>query len=239
MNRKKYQTKSHRYVNPQAYDERKKQPLERYLDSLWKPIIAATGAQYIRAEDTVCDFGCGTLAHASFMQSAQKIYAIDTNRSMVDFGLAKLPIYLQEKITPIITNATSTGISQNTCSVIWSIGLTEYVSLPDLFKEMTRVSKKDATIILQFPNRYHPMHIAIFLANIFRNKKNKRYRTLSEIRSFAEQQGWSVERTIQTGFYTPVPGSLIPYCAPIWKYFNWIGNNTLAVLRRSNPEQQK
>ena len=230
-----YRNENHRYVNPRAYDLRKKQPLERYLESLWRPIITSAAKQYINDTDIVCDFGCGTLAYISSMQTAQKIYAIDTNNDMVTFGLAKLSPALREKTVPVIRDATSTALPHNTCSIVWSIGLTEYVSLPALFQEMTRVSKQKATMLLQFPNKYHPVHIGILFINLLRNKKTKRYRTLQEIQSLAQHYGWQIEQTQRTGFYLPVPYTLIPYCAPLWQRLNWIGNNVLVVLRKANP----
>lgn len=235
MKKISYQTKDHNYSNPAAYDLRKIDPLERYLDSLWQPIINAVGAQYIDHDDVVCDFGCGTLAHVSAQQTAHKIYAIDINLAMVSHGLKHLPPELQAQIIPVITSATDTALPGGSCSVVWSIGLTEYVELSSLFSEMTRVSNPQAVMLIQFPNKYHPVHMAIRLVNLLRNQRTKKFRSLREIRAQAKVHHWQLVSTFRTGFYFPVPKIILPYCIPVWRRFNWLGNNVLVVLQRANP----
>lgn len=228
-----YSNKDHQYTNPASYDARKQRPLEQYLDELWQPIIASIARQYITDKDVVCDFGCGTLAHYESMKQAKLIYAIDANNQMLEHGLSKIPSADTQKIIPIIVNAEQTGISPSTCSVVWSIGLTEYTNLDALFQEMTRVSSPHSTLLLQFPNAYHPMHLLIAYISPLLGKKPKRFRTYREIATTAKKYGWNIQKKYITGFYFPIPTALIPLIAPIWKLGNQIGNNVFIVATKS------
>ncbi|HLC49410.1 MAG TPA: class I SAM-dependent methyltransferase [Candidatus Andersenbacteria bacterium] len=209
-----YIDQSHTYTDPKAYDDRTKGLLERYNKRAWDPVIAASAKKYISANDTVCDFGCGTLAHIDWMQQAKKIYAIDVNKAMLDTGLKKLSPAQREKIEPVVSDACHTPLQGALCSIVWSIGLTEYTDLDGLFQEMTRVSTPDATMLLQFPNAHNLMHIAIRILNTMRYKKTKRFRTLREIRNVSNRYGWSITH-VQSAF---------------------IRNNLWCVLRKSSEE---
>ncbi len=209
-----YINENHTYTDPAAYDARSQKLLEKYNKKSWGKVIHASAQKYISSRDTVCDFGCGTLAHIESMQHAKKIYAIDVNESMLNAGIDKLPLQDRERVQPVISDATHTNIPIGSCSIIWSIGLTEYIDLDSLFKEMSRVSKKDATMLLQFPWAGHPLHMFIKLVNTLRGKKTKRFRYVSEIRTVARLYGWNIIETQST----------------------FIRNNVWCVLRKSSPE---
>ncbi|OGY37302.1 MAG: hypothetical protein A3E36_02130 [Candidatus Andersenbacteria bacterium RIFCSPHIGHO2_12_FULL_45_11b] len=209
-----YINEHHVYTDPDAYDARSKKFLEKYNKKAWDPVIYKTGKQYISATDTVCDFGCGTLAHFPAMEQANRIYAIDTNKAMVDEGLRKLGAWRKNKIEIVIADACNTPLAPHTCSIIWSIGLTEYTNLESLFAEMTRVATPSALMLLQFPSANNLMHVAIRTLNYLRGKKTKKFRTLSEIRTIAHTNNWIVI-DVQSAF---------------------IRNNLWCVLRKSNPE---
>lgn len=224
------------YSNPSAYDLRKLKPLEAYLESLWKPIFTDMAKKYIHENDTIADFGCGTLAHINLMSHASKIYAVDANNIMLEFGLSKVSPEQRARILPLCESALHTSIPSSSCSVIWSIGLTEYTNVAELFYEMTRVAKPDAVMLIQFPNAYNIVHVAIQILHAVRGTEGKTYRTASEIMSIAHANGWQIEQSISTGFYTPVPAFLIPMLSPLWKVFNSFGNNTFLVLRKPSAQ---
>ncbi len=209
-----YINEHHVYTDPDAYDARSKKLLEKYNKKAWNKVIHASAKKYISANDTVCDFGCGTLAHIASIQQAKEIFAIDVNSSMVDAGLRKLSPQDREKIHPVVSDATKTNIPDACCSVVWSIGLTEYIDLESLFKEMSRVSKPNATMLIQFPWAGHPMHIGIRVINSLRGKKTKRFRYVSEIRRVARSYGWHIVEIEST----------------------FIRNNVWCVLQKSSPE---
>lgn len=194
-----YIDSDHTYTDPIAYDARSQKHFEKWNKAAWEPVIIATGKAIITPEDIVCDFGCGTLAHSTATLRAKKIYAIDINKAMLRVGMEKLPIPDRNKIVPIISDARHTPIPNATCSVIWSIGLTEYTDLDGLFLEMTRVSTPNAHMLLQFPNALHPMHIAIRIINAARGKKTKRFRTFQEVRQLARTYGWNIT-SVQSAF---------------------------------------
>lgn len=208
-----YIDNNHTYTDPSAYDARSKKLLEKWNKAAWGPVILKTGKQIITAQDIVCDFGCGTLAHLSAMLVAKHIYAIDVNKQMLETGLQKLSENNRQKVTPIISDACHTPIPDAVCSVVWSIGLTEYTNLDDLFAEMTRVSNPHARMLLQFPYKYHPMHIAIKIINTLRGKNTKQFRSLAEIKKVARKYGWNIT-SVQSAF---------------------IRNNLWCVLQKSNP----
>lgn len=224
------------YNDPVAYDARKAKPIEAYLETLWRPVFADVAKTYIHSSDTVADFGCGTLAHIALMNHVQKIYAVDANKTMLEFGLQKLSAHDRAIVTPLCESATHTSIPSNSCSVIWSIGLTEYTDIDQLFKEMNRVATPGATMLIQFPNKYNAVHIAIQIAHYFRGTTSKTYRSLVEIGHVANAYNWRIERSVSTGFYTPSPSILIPLLSPIWKLLNAFGNNTFVVLRKSTDQ---
>ncbi|MCE9642717.1 MAG: class I SAM-dependent methyltransferase [Candidatus Andersenbacteria bacterium] len=221
------------YNNPVAYDARKAKPIEAYLETLWKPIFADIAKTYIHTSDVVADFGCGTLAHIALMSHVQKIYAVDANKIMLEFGLQKLSAHDRAIVTPLCESATHTSIPSNSCSIIWSVGLTEYTDIDQLFKEMTRVATPMATLLIQFPNKYNIVHMAIQLAHFLRGTASKKYRSISEMRRIAHRYGWRVEKAVTTGFYTPLPAILIPILDPMWRLFSSFGNNTFLVLQKS------
>jgi ubiquinone/menaquinone biosynthesis C-methylase UbiE len=210
-----YLDNNHTYTDPAGYDARSQKLLEKYNKKAWEKVIHATAIKYISPTDIVCDFGCGTLAHLKSMKQAKKIYAIDVNKSMVDAGLQKLSKVQREKVEPIVSDASKTPLSDASCSIIWSIGLTEYIDLDSLFAEMSRVSQPNALMLLQFPRANHPMHILIRLLNSMRGKKTKRFRYLSEVRKVARSYGWNIQSVEST----------------------FIRNNLWCVLQKSTGKQ--
>ncbi|HSX24407.1 MAG TPA: class I SAM-dependent methyltransferase [Candidatus Andersenbacteria bacterium] len=224
------------YTNPEAYDARKLKPLEAYLETLWKPIFSNLAKKYIHDKDVIADFGCGTLAHIRLMNHAAKIYAVDANKTMLEFGMQKLSDTDRLKVVALNESGLHTSIPSSSCSVIWSVGLMEYVDIQQLFAEMTRVAKPGAIMLIQFPNANNIVHIGIRVAHVLQATQAKQYRTTTEIRSVANRYGWFIEESISTGFYIPTPTILIPILSPMWKLFNKFGNNTFLVLRKSTSE---
>jgi len=232
-----------KYTNPKAYDQRIEKPAERYIHSLWDPILQKTIGEYIHAGATVCDMGSGTLEHTQHMSKAARIIAIDTSTAMLQGGHHKIA-HLKHKITVLAEDALHTSLPARTCDVIWTVGLSEYVNLAELWHEISRLAKSPGTVIIQFPNYYSPYNLVISGLKRLLGQRSKQFRTLQEMDLAAKEHGWKRRRHISCGMIMPLPSLLSPLgskmwplfeklCAPVQPFFP-IGLNVLAVYGRKD-----
>lgn len=230
-----------KYTDPTAYDGRTHKPEEKYIHSLWDAILRKTINKYISTRTTVCDLGCGTLEHTQHMSMAARIIAIDTSTAMLEGGQPKIA-HLQHKITLLAEDALHTSLPASTCDVIWTVGLSEYVNLNELWQEISRLAKNPATVIIQFPNKQSSYNLIISSLKYILGQKSKQFRTLQEMDSTAGTYGWRRRSFISCGMILPLPASLAPLgthiwpilekiCAPLQAFYP-IGLNVLAVYER-------
>ncbi len=196
------------YTDPAKYDFRVRQPLEAYLKDIWRPILLKAITRHITASSVVADLGCGTLEYTQWMGLAKKIFAIDSNTKMLNFGKYKIRSFA-DNVTILTENALHTSISANTCDIVWSIGLSEYVPLPDLFREVDRITQTKSTVLIQFPNLIHPQNILltifyVFFGRLF-GKSGKQFRTLHQMDRQAKKYGFARIDIASKGLFCYVP----------------------------------
>src|SRR5258708_40302054 len=104
-----YTNKGFFYTDPAAYDNRVQQPIERFIASMWDPILMQYLQQEIQEGMIVADLGCGTFIHTQHMGKAEHIYAVDMNNGMLDYGKQKIE-HIQDKVTILCESAIHTSI---------------------------------------------------------------------------------------------------------------------------------
>jgi len=232
-----------KYTNPTTYDRRTHKAAEKYIHRLWDPILRHTIAEYIHPNTTVCDLGCGTLEHTQHMSKAAHIIAIDVSRAMVEGGQHKIA-HVKHKTTVLVEDALHTSLSAHTCDAIWTVGLSEYVNVGQLWQEISRLAKSQGTVIIQFPNYHSPYNLIISALKHMLGQENKHFRTLQEMDSQAHVHGWQRRSFISCGMILPLPAALAPVgvwlwplleklCAPLQAFYP-IGLNVLAVYDRKD-----
>lgn len=239
---KKYVNNQFTYTNPNAYDHRSDLPTEKYISTIWQPILKDLLKRFIKPQMTVCDLGCGTLEYVQYMDKAAMIYAVDTNEAMMKYGWAKITS-LKHKVILLAENALATSIPKNSCAIVWTIGLSEYVPLRELFTEISRITKPDAVLIIQFPNAYSPYNMIIRSILTLLRRPSKQFRTLSNVQNAGKQAGWNLQEFRSVGMVLPVPTFLSSLCKPLWVIFDFvcapvsnilpIGINVIAVFKKN------
>ena len=218
---KNYTSKGFIYTDPVAYDERLKQPIEEFVWSLWDQTLL----QYIKDEitktTTVADLGCGTFIHTKCMGRAKHIYAVDINQKMLDYGKLKLE-KIKNKVTILCESGTHTSIPDRSCDLVWIDGLSEFVNLDELFREVKRITKSNAKFIVLFPNKIHPENVLVSLYYWFKRRSGKKYRTLYTFKKTALRHGFKFEKFESTGLFFYAPSQIQKYLIPLWKMLNRI-----------------
>lgn len=206
------------YTDPLKYDQRSQKPIEKYVKSLWDPILLNVIKKNVSGA-VVCDLGSGTFEHVQYMEKAKKIYAVEINKNMIKTGLPRIK-HFKKKIKILCQDALANSVPSSSCDIIWSVGLSEFVPIEKLFQEISRIAKPDCRLIIQFPNFFHPYN---FLASIiFRlmGKPIKKYRSLWEFKLIAERFNFKLETFSSTAFFGYVPESAQFYFIPLWKILN-------------------
>ncbi len=237
---------SFHYTDPAAYDRRAEDPIEQYIHSLWHPFLQNRIADYVHSNTVVCDLGCGTFEHTQYMGQAKHIYAVDSNKNMLDHGAFKIRSF-QHKVSVWHESALQTSISDTTCDVVWSVGLSEFVNLDDLFRETNRIVKPNGHILVQFPNMLHPYNLLLVVAAKLLGIRTKKYRTIFEWKKVAERHRWYILDMTSQGIFFYTPRSIATSLIRLWKVFDRlykpmqslfpIGNNIFLVLRKKSSRE--
>jgi ubiquinone/menaquinone biosynthesis C-methylase UbiE len=239
---KQYTNKKFLYTDPSAYDRRlQSEPVDRYCHSLWNPILLKNIEDNVKEGQTVCDLGCGTFIYTQHMGKAQKIYAVDVNRSMLDYGLPKLHA-IKDKVTVLCEDALHTSIPDRSCDVVWIDGLYEFVNLDDLFSEVERIIRPNSKFIILFQNKIHPFNILVSIAYGVLGRNGKKYRTLYEFKNIARKHNFKMISFESTGIFFYVPSFLQKYFVWSWYLANYfykpfqhffpMGTNLLCIFEK-------
>lgn len=236
-----YIDENFRYTNSSEYDKRIQKPIEKYVNDLWKPILSKYLNKYVEEGSTVCDLGAGTFEHVQYMQKAEKIYVVEINEKMINAGIEKT-LKLKEKLNILKEDALRTSIPNESCDIIWSVGLSEFVDLGKLFSELARICKNNGTILIQFPNLLNPYNLASSIIYKILNRPIKDYRTIYQFRRFSKANNLKIEEFVSTGIFFYVPEKLQKYFIALWKIINYfyapfqkylpLGANIFCVIRK-------
>lgn len=213
----KYTNKDFYYTNPKYYDERSKlSAIDGYLNSLWRPVLLKSIKKLIKKNSVVCDLGCGTFEYTQYMNNAKKIFAVDINKKMLDYGIPKIK-KIKKKVVILCEDALKTSIPDNSCDLVWINGLSEYVDINGLFKEIKRISKPHSKLLILFPNKVHPYNFFINIINKVMYRSGKNFRTIFEFNKKAELYGFNLENMESMGiFLYIIPSFLQKYLTPLW-----------------------
>ncbi|MFZ3069225.1 MAG: methyltransferase domain-containing protein [Microgenomates group bacterium] len=205
-----------RYTNASIYDRRSIKPIEKYIKSIWDPILINTLRKNISPNDIICDLGSGTFEYTQYMGMAKEIFAVEINKKMIDGGTNKIK-HISNKVNILCENALSSSIANKSCSIVWIIGLLEYVDLHKIFDEIGRVSKNKTKLFIQFPNLFHPYNFGINIIYKILGIPIKKYHTLSEVKTIARQNGFILKKTTSRGIFLLVPESVQDKLIWLWK----------------------
>jgi SAM-dependent methyltransferase len=211
-----YLNQSLQYTDPAGYDARHQDPLESYVRTACLPITQQFIQHYIKQGDTVADLGAGTLEHTQHFQKAARIYVVEINPSMLDFGQKKIaPI--SSKVTLLCEDALHTSIPPQDCDVVWSMGLVEYLDDEKFFQEARRITKPGGLLLVQFQNKFHPVNFLLHLIKTTLGQSSKTYRSLFHTRKIAARYGFRLQETQSRGICLYLPRPLQPFFIPLWK----------------------
>lgn len=219
-----------KYTDSKLYDQRTQHPAEKYIHSIWDPILRQTIEKYIDMHTTVCDLGCGTLEHTQYMSKAAHIIAVDSSLAMVQGGEHKVT-HIKSKLNVVVEDALHTSIPNHTCDIVWSVGLSEYVDLEELWQEISRLSTNTGTVIIQFPNTYSPYNLIITAVKRLLGQEVKQFRTLKEMDTAAHALGWQRHSFVSRGMILPLPTLLAPLGLHLWPLYE----NVLAPIQAHYP----
>ena len=236
-----YTEKGYTYTDPAAYDDRVRQPIERYVFSLWNPILLRYLRTEITAGMTVADLGCGTFIHVQHMGKAGHIYAVDVSQEMLDYGKPKIEA-MKDKVTVLCEDCSNTSIPSESCDVVWSDGLSELMDADALFAEISRIDKPGTRCFILFHNRLHPVNFMVRTYYRLLGKK-KMMCSLSEMKDLARRHGFELEHFESTGVFFYAPSWLQKHLIPMWKMLNKVyqpyqknfplGSNILCTFKKS------
>jgi len=238
-----YINQYNQYTDPAKYDERNKSlPIERYIQDLWVPKLKHYLKNFINKDTTICDLGCGTLEHTRFMGKARKIYAVDCNQTMLDYGKHKIENF-KDKVNVLCNDALNTTLPNNVCNIVWTVGLTEYVSVENLFEEINRILHSGGYLLIQFPNQFHPYHLAVSIRHLIFRNHSKKYSSLMTIKNAASKYNFQIVEICSLGVYMPLPRqNWHKYFLPLWRIIDWfcrplqrffpIGANVFCVFKK-------
>ncbi len=234
-----YTNKNFTYTDPQAYDERVRQPIESFIASEWDPILLKYLKNEIHEGMIVADLGCGTFIHTHHMGKAAHIYAVDINQKMLTFGQPKID-KLRNKISVLCESGTQTSIPSVSCDLVWIDGLSEFLNLPDLFQEVSRILKPEGKFIILYQNKYHPENLLIALFYWLRKRSGKKYRSLYEFKKISRLFNFSLIKFESYAFFFYLPPFLQKHMIYFWKIINKvllpiqslfpIGNNIICTF---------
>lgn len=245
MKKLKYTDTDFRYTDPDAYDRRVRRPLEKFVAEAWDPILFRLLDTEIRPGMIVADLGCGTFVHTKHMGRAEHIYAVDINQKMLEYGKPKIT-HLKDKITILCESGTQTSIPSESCDLVWIDGLSEFLSLPELFSEVDRILKPGGSFIILYQNKFHPENLLAALYYWMKKRPGKTFRSLRDFTRAGRLQGFQYIRHFSKGFFITAPAFLQKYLIPIWRRvdrlsepltpFFPIGNNILCIFKKPHRE---
>jgi ubiquinone/menaquinone biosynthesis C-methylase UbiE len=220
------------YTDPDLYDRRDETPMHGYMLTLWRPYMQDLIKRYINHPTglTVCDLGCGTLEYSRFFKKTRLTYAVDNNPKMLAAGTKKIS-FQKNKYKLILADSLNTGISAKSCDVVWCIGLTEFVDIDKLWREINRISKQKSQVIISFPN---PQNLIVQEEHLFQKFIKKAF--VKNIYSFlrisqsAVKYNYSVVEYNNLACLFWVPGFMEKWFIPVWKILDGLNNKTRKVF---------
>lgn len=227
-----------------GYDDRHKSPMERYSNSLWKPLISSKIREFSSGGVSV-DVGCGTGEFTRDMAGASKIICVDISPGMISFARKKMKS-IGVKATFIISDAARMPIAGNSADFVSCIGLLEYVDPSKILGECSRILKPGGKMIVVAPNKWNPYIIAMRINSWAKGVHSKKDRSVGEITSLSASLGLLPLETGSFAVVTYCPARFQNISISFWKLLDvvarpfrkWIflGKNFYILLEKKNVD---
>ena len=162
-------------IDPENYEKRHEySPRETYLHHYWKPLICRiiqlickTMQKYSIIVEAL-DVGCGTGVYTEeISRDSQICVGLDLSKNMIKYAKKK-----HSELNLILADAHKLPFKDECFELVVSIGLLEYVQKDTVLKEITKVMKRKAFLIIAVPNKYSAYRLPI---KIFSKVLKKRY----------------------------------------------------------------
>jgi len=134
-------------IDPNNYEKRHKRcPREAYLYKHWSRLIRKILSKYSKNR-IVLDLGCGTGIYTEVISRYSKMHiGVDLSKKMIYYAKKK-----RKFLNLILADAHNLPFKDQSLDLIASIGLLEYVQKNVVMKEISRVLKRKALLIISFP----------------------------------------------------------------------------------------
>jgi len=137
-------------IDPEKYEKRYELcPREAYLHRHWNPLICKIIRKYSKGKIAL-DVGCGTGVYTEeISKNSQICIGLDLSKNMVKYAKEK-----RKELNIIIADACELPFKDESFDFLVSIGLLEYVPKNVVMKEMNRVMKSMAFLVISVTNKY-------------------------------------------------------------------------------------
>lgn len=131
-----------------------------FLNARYKIIIGLINKK-INADYVVLDLGCGSGVYLDYCLrfNPKEAIGIDYSEEMLNQARGNLELknHKNKNIRLIRAKAEETGLKNESCDLILSIGLFDYLDNPEeVLLEISRVLKRDGRAIITLPKKYSP-----------------------------------------------------------------------------------
>jgi len=157
-------------IDPEKYEKRYRySPREAYLYLHWKPRICRLIRIFLNLKlvETALDVGCGTGVYTEEISKiTNKVIGLDLSENMVKYAKEK-----RKDLLFIVGDACKLPFRNESFDLVVSIGLLEYVPKDIVLKEITRVMKRKAFLIISVPNKYSAYRLPVKILSKISKRK--------------------------------------------------------------------
>jgi len=158
-------------TDPEKYEKRYRYSArEAYLYLHWKPKISRLVQIFskLKLVETALDVGCGTGVYTEEISKiTNKVVGLDLSENMIKHGKEK-----RVNLLFIVGDARKLPFRSESFDLVVSIGLFEYVPRDIVLREITRVMRRNAFLIISVLNKYSAYRLPIKILSKF----SKRYK---------------------------------------------------------------
>jgi len=141
---------------------------EAYLYLHWKPRISRLVQIFSKLKliETALDVGCGTGVNTKEISKiTNKVVCLDLSENMIKYGKEK-----RVNLLFIVGDARKLPFRSESFDLVVSMGLLEYVPRDIVLREITRVMRRNAFLIISVPNKYSAYRLPIKILSKFSKK---------------------------------------------------------------------
>jgi ubiquinone/menaquinone biosynthesis C-methylase UbiE len=177
-------------IDPRNYEKRHEcSPREAYSHHYWKPLICKIIQKYSIGVEIALDIGCGTGVYTEeISRNSQMCVGLDLSKNMIEYAKKK-----RKGLNLILADAHKIPFRDECFGLVVSVGLLEYVQKDIVLKEIARVMKRKAFLIIVVLNKYSACRLPIkILSKVSRKKYIKKEPSLKEMLRSSYQVGFKL-----------------------------------------------